>query len=178
MTGWLAAVALIGLAGTLRFGAFCVVGLPLLAYLLLYLAVGLPRSLHPIGRKRDYSYGIYIYAFPVQQVLAMLIGVQYGFVTYLAATTAGTLLLAALSWHLVERPAMLLKDMALPLPARWRRPGGGSPTTGPDVTAAKAAALRPDPTAPIPVTAPSAAVTMSAASVIEVPVGEVTGLPR
>ncbi|MEU4713352.1 acyltransferase [Micromonospora purpureochromogenes] len=123
MTGWLAALAAVGVAGTARFGAFYVVGVPLLAYLLLYLAVGLPRWLHTAGRKRDYSYGIYIYAFPVQQVFAMLIGVRYGFVTYLVASTAGTLLLAALSWHLVERPAMLLKDVVVPLPARWRSQG-------------------------------------------------------
>lgn len=128
MTGWLAALAVAGLAVTLRFGAFYVAGLPLLAYLLLYLAVGLPRWLHPIGRKRDYSYGIYIYAFPVQQMVALLIGVRYGFLTYVAVSAAGTLLLAALSWHLVEWPAMSLKDITVPLPAQ-RRPGGGSQTS-------------------------------------------------
>lgn len=158
MTGWLAAIAAAGLAGTMRFGAFYVVGVPLLAYLLLYLAVGLPRWLHPVGRKRDYSYGIYIYAFPVQQVVALLIGVRYGFVTYLAAAAAGTLVLAALSWHLVERPAMSLKDIAVPLPARWRQ-GAGSPAAGAapaaDVTDAEEAQPTPAPVVgePVPATA-------------------------
>jgi peptidoglycan/LPS O-acetylase OafA/YrhL len=151
MTGWLAAIAAVGLAVTLRFGAFYVIGVPLLAYLLLYLSVGLPRWLHPIGRKRDYSYGIYIYAFPVQQVVALLIGVRYGFVTYLAASTAGTLVLAALSWHLVERPAMSLKDIAMPLPAlsRWYS-GATQADRGTHTTAADPAASHPEAPAPVP----------------------------
>lgn len=52
----------------------------------------------------DYSYGVYIYAFPVQQTLAAAfpgIGSWAMFWT----TTPVALLLAALSWHLVEGPA-------------------------------------------------------------------------
>ncbi|MFI5490130.1 acyltransferase family protein [Micromonospora echinaurantiaca] len=179
MTGWLAAFAAVGLAVTLRFGAFWVIGVPLLAYLLLYLAVGLPRWLHSIGRKRDYSYGIYIYAFPVQQVVALLIGVRYGFVTYLAASTAGTLVLAALSWHLVERPAMSLKNMAVPLPARLRRHGGGSQADpGTYATAADVSASRPGATAPVPVTAALPVVTATAVPMVEGPAREAPALPR
>jgi peptidoglycan/LPS O-acetylase OafA/YrhL len=56
----------------------------------------------------DWSYGVYIYAFPVQQTVAMLwpglsplqhFGVALGL----------TLIPAALSWHLVEKPALRLK---------------------------------------------------------------------
>ncbi|MFI6235170.1 acyltransferase family protein [Micromonospora sp. NPDC050784] len=142
MTGWLAALAAVGVAVTARAGGFYVLGVPLLAFLLLYLAVGLPRWLHPIGRKRDYSYGVYIYAFPVQQVVALLIGVRYGFVTYLAVSSAGTLALAALSWHLVERPAMSLKDVVVPLARRMR--GGDSPTGAvPDAEGTRRAAVSP-----------------------------------
>lgn len=136
MTGWLAAVAAVGVAVTARFGAFFVVGVPLLAYLLLYLAVGLPRRLHPVGRERDYSYGIYIYAFPVQQVLASAIGVEYGFVTYVVAAVGGTLVLAALSWHLVERPAMALKDVTVRLPGR--RWGGRHASAAPSAAPSEA----------------------------------------
>ncbi|MGW5559672.1 acyltransferase family protein [Micromonospora sp. NPDC003944] len=148
MTGWLAALAAVGVAVTARFGGFYVVGVPLLAFLLLYLAVGLPRWLHPVGRKRDYSYGVYIYAFPVQQVVALLIGVRYGFVTYLAVSSAGTLVLAALSWHLVERPAMSLKDVAVPLPLRR---GGASPVDagpGPGATRTGVVSASDTPTQP------------------------------
>lgn len=51
----------------------------------------------------DLSYGIYIYAFPVQQVLA-----AYGRLN-LATAVLAVLPFAALSWFLVERPAMQLK---------------------------------------------------------------------
>jgi peptidoglycan/LPS O-acetylase OafA/YrhL len=154
MTGWLAALAAVGVAVTARVGGFYVLGVPLLAFLLLYLAVGLPRWLHPIGRKRDYSYGVYIYAFPVQQVVALLIGVRYGFVTYLVVSSAGTLVLAALSWHLVERPAMSLKDVVVPLPLRRRdaSPAGAAP--GPEGTT-RTAASATDAPAPPAVAAPA-----------------------
>ncbi len=56
----------------------------------------------------DYSYGVYIYAFPIQQALiAMWPGM-----TPLANFTLGfalTLAAAALSWHFVEKPALSLK---------------------------------------------------------------------
>jgi len=40
-----------------------------LAYPLIWLGIHLP--LHRIGSRNDYSYGIYIYAFPIQQLLAI-----------------------------------------------------------------------------------------------------------
>lgn len=56
----------------------------------------------------DYSYGVYIYAFPIQQAL---IAVWPG-VTPLANFMLGfalTLAAAAVSWHFVEKPALSLK---------------------------------------------------------------------
>jgi peptidoglycan/LPS O-acetylase OafA/YrhL len=110
MHGGLAALAAVIMAGSLRLGGFHVVGLPALAYLLLYAAVSLPRWLQPIGRRHDYSYGVYIYAFPVQQVAALTVGLRYGLAGNLALSVLGTMVLAVLSWHLVERPALSLKD--------------------------------------------------------------------
>jgi peptidoglycan/LPS O-acetylase OafA/YrhL len=57
---------------------------------------------------RDYSYGIYIYAFPVQQTWAYF-WPQMPLPTYLLCTFFTTLVLAALSWHFVEKPALKLK---------------------------------------------------------------------
>lgn len=91
-------------------GGFFVLGLPAFAYLLLWAAHTLPRRARTGGRPRDYSYGIYIYAFPTQQVVALLGGAGHGVVVYIALSTAGTLLLAVFSWHLVERPAMSLRN--------------------------------------------------------------------
>ena len=61
------------------------------------------------GRFGDISYGIYIYAFPVQQVVVLLTGNRLTLWGSLAVSTAGTVVFALLSWHLVERPALRLK---------------------------------------------------------------------
>jgi peptidoglycan/LPS O-acetylase OafA/YrhL len=122
MRGSLAAVAAVAFLGTLHWGAFTAIGLPAFAYLLLYLAVALPAAFRRIGRGRDYSYGIYIYAFPVQQVLALIGGARYGVLCYILLSVAGTLLLAVPSWHLVERPALRLKDRVAARPPTARPP--------------------------------------------------------
>ena len=73
------------------------------------MAFGLAR--HPwIGRMhtRDYSYGIYIYAFPVQQTVASF-WPQMPLPAYLLSTFVITVALAATSWHFVEKPALKLK---------------------------------------------------------------------
>ena len=73
------------------------------------MAFGLAR--HPwLGRMhtRDYSYGIYIYAFPVQQTVASF-WPQMPLPAYLLSTFVITVALAAISWHFVERPALKLK---------------------------------------------------------------------
>jgi peptidoglycan/LPS O-acetylase OafA/YrhL len=58
------------------------------------------------GRFGDLSYGLYLYAFPVQQlVLTFLPRSTWPVLTCAAATVP----LAFLSWHLVERPALRWK---------------------------------------------------------------------
>lgn len=106
----LAGLSAVVLASTLHYGYFFALGVPALCYLLLWLAVRLPKQLRRIGAGHDYSYGIYIYGFPVQQALAVLGGARWGFPAYLALSLGGALLAAILSWHLVERPALRLKD--------------------------------------------------------------------
>lgn len=65
---------------------------------------------HPRLRLRnDLSYGTYIYAFPVQLLLASAGVYTLGVPAYIAASIAVTLLVAAASWFLVERHALRLK---------------------------------------------------------------------
>ena len=82
---------------------------PAMVYLLLWLSIRLPKPLRKIGLRNDYSYGVYIYAFVVQQVLAAYGVPKYGLLVYLLSSIALTLMVAAVSWHLVEKPAMRLK---------------------------------------------------------------------
>jgi peptidoglycan/LPS O-acetylase OafA/YrhL len=60
--------------------------------------------------RTDLSYGVYIYAWPVQQFLVICgLGILNPFV-FALVSAAGTLPLAALSWFLVEKPAISLKS--------------------------------------------------------------------
>lgn len=60
----------------------------------------------------DYSYGIYIYAFPVQQAVSLL-GQRHGWpwIYVLSISAAVTTIAAALSWYLVEKPALSFKHL-------------------------------------------------------------------
>jgi peptidoglycan/LPS O-acetylase OafA/YrhL len=86
--------------------AFCVLIAPLAV---VGLGLSRPRGLAGPMRFGDLSYGIYIYAFPVQQALMQAFGPKMGLGAFLAATLACVLPLAAASWWLVERPALRLK---------------------------------------------------------------------
>ncbi|MGW6862281.1 acyltransferase family protein [Streptomyces xanthophaeus] len=106
----LAALSALVLGATVLFGGVFVFGYPAFAYLLIWLAVRLPRPFQKVGRKRDYSYGIYIYGFTVEQALALMGYAKYGKPVFLLLAMAGTVALAALSWHLIESPAMKAKN--------------------------------------------------------------------
>jgi peptidoglycan/LPS O-acetylase OafA/YrhL len=74
------------------------------------LGFGLARSqpLLWLTRTGDYSYGVYIYAFPIQQTLVFL-NPRISVERLILLSTLITLVCAVISWHLVERPALRLK---------------------------------------------------------------------
>ena len=95
-----------------------------LAYLCLWLGDRLP--LQTLGARNDISYGVYIYAFPVQQILALLDVQRAGLVVFALAAIVCTVPLAALSWFAVERPARRLQLLALRPPPQEGGAGAGS----------------------------------------------------
>jgi peptidoglycan/LPS O-acetylase OafA/YrhL len=76
-----------------------------IAYLGLWVGATLPTVFQRIGREHDVSYGTYIYAFPAQQMIALLGGASLGVAFYTSACVLATLPLAAVSWFVVEKPA-------------------------------------------------------------------------
>lgn len=78
------------------------------AYLVMYLAF-LPSRLAGFARYGDFSYGVYIYAFPVQQLIVALMGGRVAVLLLAVMATPIVVTLAALSWHLVEKRALSLK---------------------------------------------------------------------
>ena len=82
-----------------------------LSYAVIALAIYLPFS--RIGKYGDFSYGVYIYAFPVQQLLSFFKLNQYGFTTYVMLSMLLTSFLSILSWFLVEKPSLAMKKFSL-----------------------------------------------------------------
>jgi peptidoglycan/LPS O-acetylase OafA/YrhL len=87
----------------------------LIPYLVIFAAFRLPEESRVLTRHvGDLSYGIYIYAFPVQQVIAELWGdgLRPGVMFAIAAPAVA--ILAFCSWRLVEAPALSLKRRVAP----------------------------------------------------------------
>ena len=106
---WLCVVALIS-AALINSDVFFILYVLTIAYILFYVAYIPSGYIRKYNQMGDYSYGVYIYAWPVQQSVAALIpGVSV--LSMLLTSTFITFLLAALSWHLLERRALSLKAL-------------------------------------------------------------------
>lgn len=81
-------------------------------YLVLILAYRTPRSVSVITRPGDLSYGIYVYAFPAQQVAAYALGPKLGPFAMFGVVAVPVYAAALLSWRLIEAPALRLKPRA------------------------------------------------------------------
>jgi peptidoglycan/LPS O-acetylase OafA/YrhL len=101
----------------------------LIAYPLLWLGAHLP--FHWVGSKNDYSYGVYIYAFPLTQLLGSLHADRLGFVPYMVLTASITLAFAVASWWLIEKHALRLKKVRFNRPLHLRGPSRPQAVTEP-----------------------------------------------
>ena len=104
LRAWIAVMALVGggLAAWLPFG--CSALFPLAGtYLVFYLAYAPWLRMHRFGRFGDFSYGTYLYAFPVEQMIMRWFGHPVTPWVLFACATPMTLLLAVGSWYGVER---------------------------------------------------------------------------
>lgn len=85
-----------------------ILGAPALAYLVVWFGGALTHERLRLA-DRDISYGLYIYAFPVQQGLVLAGAASWPVLVYSLAALVLTVPLAIASWLLVERPALRLK---------------------------------------------------------------------
>lgn len=86
---------------------------PLFAYLAIYLGLSAWFAI-PLLAGLDYSYGIYLYGYPVQQTLIHFMPGMRNYVLFFFVSAVPTVLLAALSWHFIEKPALGLKKRVSP----------------------------------------------------------------
>jgi len=73
------------------------------AYLVLAFAYHPAIRLHGWSRYGDFSYGTYLYGFPVQQVIVRWIGHPVSPWMLFSLATPATLVCAGISWHIVEK---------------------------------------------------------------------------
>lgn len=106
--GW-AALTLVALSPLV--GLFAEAAATLGAYAALTLAYRAPRAFGRITRRGDISYGVYLYAFPVQQLMVPLsLASAMPWLANIALSAPVVLMLGALSWFAVERPFLRRKD--------------------------------------------------------------------
>lgn len=80
---------------------------PLLAYLTIYIGF-LPKLALPFLKGNDYSYGIYLYGFPISQGIVSIFPKISRMELFLLALSM-TLAVAICSWHWIEKPCLKLK---------------------------------------------------------------------
>ena len=94
---------------------------PALVYAVLWLGIHIP--FHHLGSANDGSYSIYIYAYPVQVLLAIWRVTRSGHLANAALRVLAAIPLAMASWWLIERPVLRSRKWG-PLSAANRKPLG------------------------------------------------------
>lgn len=109
LTGWLFTVLVLMLGvAAINQTSLLIVYLCSLPYLLLFLAYVPGGFIRHFNRLGDYSYGLYIYAFPVQQTIVYYVS-GISATGLILASLFCSLALAVLSWHLIESRALRYK---------------------------------------------------------------------
>ncbi|WP_342679327.1 acyltransferase [Methanofollis sp. UBA420] len=107
-TAGVLAVALVAASPT-PFALF--LALVAVPYIVLAVAhLGVP-ALNRFGNRGDFSYGVYIYAYPIQQMIVLYLGTSMPLWLFSGLSVLLTFPLAYASWHLVEKKALALKQM-------------------------------------------------------------------
>ena len=109
LDGRIAAACLIVLLVSTYFGSSGIIWPILGGYAVLWLALSPSAPMPRLAKHGDFSYGIYILAFPVQQIVAQTLAERGTWYLNVLISAPITLALAAASWFLIERPALALK---------------------------------------------------------------------
>lgn len=101
---------LVALVVALRIPHAMPVAAPLAGSYLLFALAFAPRlKMTAFGHFGDFSYGLYVFAFPIQQALVTRVGSSVSPWLFFFYSFALTLPIAFASWHLVEKPFLRMK---------------------------------------------------------------------
>ena len=84
-------------------------------YLLFWVAFRPVLRLASFAKYGDFSYGVYLFAYPIQQTLICYIQPQLTPLRLFFLAFPLTLLLAVIRWHCVEKPALRLRKSVAPM---------------------------------------------------------------
>ena len=85
--------------------------------------------------KYDISYGVYIYSFPVQQLLFQVFGSKLHVFLFIGLSLVIAITMGLLSYILVERPCInLRKRIDLFLQPLFQKKGNSDPDSGSDIS--------------------------------------------
>jgi len=101
----------LAMAATANTEAFSFVSLVAVPYLVLWFAALPVPAFNTFGERGDFSYGVYIYAYPIQQTIVLFLGPSLPLWLFCALSIAITFPFAYLSWNLIEKRALGLKQM-------------------------------------------------------------------
>jgi len=94
-----------------------VAGAAAFVYLLLYAGTRLP---HPVRLRVDLSYGLFMYHWPLQQLLVLTAAFALPTWAFVALSLVVSIPVAVASWHGIEHPALRRKDWTPPWTRRRR----------------------------------------------------------
>ncbi len=84
--------------------------IPVITFMVLALAFSPVINFHNAAKHGDFSYGLYLYAFPVQQLLVYFLPVDPDLGLMMILSLICTIPFAYVSWHVIEKRALRLKS--------------------------------------------------------------------
>ncbi len=106
--------------------AWAEAGRVLIAPAAIWLGTSSWRWLNSIGRHGDISYGVYLYAFPLQQGVVMALGPNQHVLLLMTLAILSSIAAGIASWRLVERPALAIKPKQPAIPRPFAHEQGES----------------------------------------------------
>lgn len=83
------------------------------SYLVIFFAYTPIWNLSKFSKYGDFSYGLYIYAFPIQQLVTYIYGGKTTSYLNFCVSFGLTLLISIFSWNFIEKPSLKLKSVLL-----------------------------------------------------------------
>lgn len=141
LNSWLFAVSVLALVVSAFFGLMWVVFPVAFTYFIFYLAFDRRLPAQHCGKYGDFSYGLYLYAWPVQFLLFYKLGPDVNPWLLFGLALPITMALAVLSWKLVESPC--LKRKTKPIKPTAPAPAGAATVSSASVAEKVQTAMEP-----------------------------------